>query len=409
MHYLSQNKFRNTSCIQTTQNTMYHKNRVFTAACLGLLLFGMVAVSLGSVLPEIIKTFQVSELSVGLLTSLLPASILVGALCFGPIADRYGFKGLLLACCTLVLIGLESLAYGRSWGMIQLAVVLIGCGGGALNGATNALVADISEGERGAKLSLLGVFYGVGAILMPVLLAALSTWLSREAIFTGIGGLVVCVMVYIGVLTFPQPKQQQGLPLKQGLQLLKNKTLLLFSAILFIQMGMENIINNWVTSFLQSNKAILPQMALMALTAHMVSLTAMRLVLSRLLKRFQSAHILMACVLFIILGCLLLWLNGGYVSNIVALMLIGAGFAGTFPIIFAEIGTIWADISGTAFSIVLALALLGGTLFNYLMGLVAYQFGIATMPMLLLSCAVLLVVAVKGVLPIFAGDKVEVN
>ena len=36
---------------------------------------------------------------------------------------------------------------------------LFGLGGGAINGATSALVSDISEKEKGANLSLLGVFF----------------------------------------------------------------------------------------------------------------------------------------------------------------------------------------------------------------------------------------------------------
>ena len=47
---------------------------------------------------------------------------------------------------------------------------LFGLGGGAVNGATNALVSDISEKDKGANLSLLGVFFGLGALGMPFIL-----------------------------------------------------------------------------------------------------------------------------------------------------------------------------------------------------------------------------------------------
>jgi MFS family permease len=41
-------------------------------------------------------------------------------------------------------------------------VFLFGFGGGAINGACNAVVADISEEHKGANLSLLGGFFCIG-------------------------------------------------------------------------------------------------------------------------------------------------------------------------------------------------------------------------------------------------------
>jgi MFS transporter, FHS family, glucose/mannose:H+ symporter len=64
---------------------------------------------------------------------------------------------------------LEILAFAEAFPLIQAAFFLIGFGGGVINGGTNALVADISTGEKGAKLSLLGVFYGAGALGFPLI------------------------------------------------------------------------------------------------------------------------------------------------------------------------------------------------------------------------------------------------
>ena len=55
-----------------------------------------------------------------------------------------------------------------------MCMFFIGFGGGIINGGTNALVADISAENKGANLSLLGVFFGIGALGMPLLLGVLS-------------------------------------------------------------------------------------------------------------------------------------------------------------------------------------------------------------------------------------------
>ena len=383
-----------------------NQKKVFIAACLGLLVFGMVAVTLGSVLPEIVEKFQASELEAGFLASLLYIGILIGSLLFGPFADRYGYKGLMCFCCLLVLIGLEGIAFGKTWQMIQLSVLAIGSGGGALNGATSALVADITEEkERGAKLSLLGIFYGVGAILMPTILASLAVLYDRTTIFLGIGSFIACILLYIGLLKFPVPKQSQGVPLKEMWQLAKNKTLLSLSLILLFQSGMESVVSSWSTSFLQAQPDVFPRMALMALTVHMVALTATRLLLSRLLSRFAAYQVLVVCMGILLLGCLLLWISPSYTVSLVAMAILGCGFAGAFPIIFAQLGTIWAEVSGTAFSVCLSIVLLGGISISYLMGWIAHQFGIDKMPLLLIACAVCMMFSIRAAGPIFNTDK----
>ncbi len=386
---------------------MYNEKKIFIAACLCLCLFGMVAVSVGSVLPEIVTKFGVGKLKAGFITSLLPAGILAGSIFFGPIADRYGYKELYISCCVLVLIGLQALAFGTDWWMIQLAVFAVGCGGGVLNGGTSAMVADISdEEERGSRLSLLGIFYGVGAIAMPTILAVLAQWFTRETIFLGIGGFVLGIIFYLISIAFPPPKQAGGTPIGAMGKLIQNKVLLGLSLFLLFQSGMESVVSSWITSFLQVQPNILPEMALMALTVHMGALTLMRVLLSRLLKIYPSFQILVAGYLLIVLGCLVLWWSPNYTGALIGLVLLGCGFAGGFPIIFAQIGTLWSEVSGTAFSVALTIALTGGIGLSYLMGVVAHHFGVEQLPLLLLGAVVCLGLMVLNTRNTFRTSKV---
>src|SRR5262245_54078537 len=146
---------------------MYKRNLVFAAACLGLLLFGIVFLSLGSVVNLLQAKFNLDTNSLGTLTALLPLGILARSLVFGSVVDRYGYKAPLMMAALLVMLGLEGIALSKSISWVRLFIVVIGFGGGVLNGGTNALVADISASERGANLSLLGVFFGIGALAMP--------------------------------------------------------------------------------------------------------------------------------------------------------------------------------------------------------------------------------------------------
>jgi MFS family permease len=93
---------------------MYRKNLVFAAACLGMLLFGIVFLSLGSVNNMLSERFHLDDNAIGTLTALLPFGILAGSLVFGPVVDRFGYQWMLISCAVLVGAGLEGMAFARS-------------------------------------------------------------------------------------------------------------------------------------------------------------------------------------------------------------------------------------------------------------------------------------------------------
>src|SRR6185369_8016751 len=136
-----------------------------------------------------------------------------GSVVFGPIVDRNGHKGLLFLATALIVVGLEGIAFAPSMGWLRVAIATIGFGGGIINGGANALVADISADGRSAGLSLLGVFFGVGAVGVPFVLSTLLGWFSYTEIIASVGALVAVPLVMIALTTFPEPKQPQGFPL----------------------------------------------------------------------------------------------------------------------------------------------------------------------------------------------------
>ena len=70
----------------------YHKNLVFTAACIGMCFFGVSMITLGAVLPSLIAKLNLSGLQTTSLVTFLPLGMLAGSLIFGPIVDRFGHK-----------------------------------------------------------------------------------------------------------------------------------------------------------------------------------------------------------------------------------------------------------------------------------------------------------------------------
>src|SRR5690606_7326048 len=184
---------------------MYNRNKVFSAACIGLFLFGMTLITLGSILPSLTTKFESEGLNAGILVAVLPIGIMLGSLVFGPIVDRYGYKMLLIISVLISAISLEGLAFTNTLTLLYICIFLIGLGGGIINGGTSALVADISSDHKGASLSLMCVCFGIGALCMPLLLGCLSGYFKFTTILAAVGMFIVLPVIYFFHLKFTDP------------------------------------------------------------------------------------------------------------------------------------------------------------------------------------------------------------
>jgi len=365
------------------EKSTYNSQLVFTAASLGMLLFGIVLISLGSILPHLRDLFELSDLSTGSLLSIMPFGLLLGSLIFGPVVDRFGYKVLLISCTLLVFAGLEGIALSGHMLVLRISVFLIGFAGGAINGGVNALAADTTEGDRGARLSLLGVFFGIGALAVPFILGLLIHSLSYEKILFWIGIFVLLPVILYSIIDFPPPKQPQGFPLKDAASLLKDPWLVLAGFVLFLQSGMEGLANNWSTTYLQENREFLDQDALFSLTCLVAGMTAMRIVLGWALHHIRSGPVLVISIALSVAGSLVILLVDSRIAAEAGMAILGAGLAACFPVIMGQVAGKYSRLSGTALSVVLVIALLGNMGCNYGMGMIANRWGTGVLPLVI--------------------------
>ena len=369
------------------------KKLAFIAAYSGIFIFGICAISVGLILPDVITKYSINEVEAGVIASLLPLGILAGSFIFGPVVDRYGYKYLLIFCVLSVILSLEGIAYGESLFLLKSSVFIIGFGGGILNGSTSALVSDISDGNIGANLSVLGVFFGIGAFGMPLLIGSLSNIFMGNEIIAFIGYVLFIPLVYFFFVSFPKPKMARQFPLKEFLHMTKDPVIILIGVFLFFQSGVEGISNSWTTTYLRDVVGAEKEQALFALSAMVLSLTLTRIVLGYILRRVSPVIIQYISVCIAATGAFVLMFFSTFGLSMLGLVLLGAGFAAGFPVLLGYVGELYKEMSGTAFSFVMVIALIGNMIINYLMGVIAQVAGMKHFSSLLLSClAIMLIV-----------------
>jgi FHS family glucose/mannose:H+ symporter-like MFS transporter len=367
------------------QAKYYHKKYVFAAACIGMLLFGIVMISLGSILPEVNDKFEINGAKTGFLLTLLPTGILVGSLVFGPLVDWLSYKSILIAGCIFTLIGIEGIVLSENLVFLNFSVFCIGLGGGILNGVTNALVSEISEDDHSANLSLLGVFYGIGALGTPVVLGALKGFSSFENIFSVLGAFIFIPILYFLFIRFPKSVKSESFPIKEGLKMVTDPMLLLFGFILFFQSGIEGLTNNWTTTFLQSVKGIEASSALFILSSFVAALTLTRIILGKILRKYNPLNVMAGSFIIGIIGCLGILFGQSNQALVVSMLAIGLSLAAGFPVILGYIGLLYIQLSGTAFSIAITIALIGNVLANYFMGRFSQHYGVQILPYFMIT------------------------
>ena len=335
------------------------RRMLFVIACLGMLAFGIVLTTLGAVLPSVIERFGIDKAAAGSLFLLMTFGILVGSVVFGPIVDRNGYKGMLLLATALIAIGLQGIAFAPSMPWLRAAVAVIGFGGGIINGGTNALVADIATEGRTAGLSLLGVFFGVGAVGVPFVLGNLLGMFSYSAIIATVGALVIAPFLLTAATPFPAPKQPHGFPLAAAKGLVSDPLLLVMGLMLFLESGMEITVGGWTATFFKEELQIDDRRALVYLSLYWFGMMLARIALGAVVRRASPARVLASCIGVALVGSTLLILTRSASLAALGVFFLGVGFAATFPVVLGFVGDRYAQLSGTAFSIVIVMALTG--------------------------------------------------
>ncbi|MBK6389031.1 MAG: MFS transporter [Saprospiraceae bacterium] len=371
--------------------------RVFISACLGMLLFGIGLITLGSVAIGLQEKFHLDKISSGTLFSILPLGILLGSLVFGPVCDRYGYKVFLVLSCFLMFIGFQGIAHAGILGLLKICVFLFGFGGGAINGATNAVVSDISESHKAANLSLLGVFFALGALGMPLLLGILNKLYSFQSILSGVSILPVLIGTFILLTKYPEAKHSGQMSVRHSIKLIKEPLLLLIGFFLFCQSSFEGVINNWTTLYLSQQWLATESNALYGLSLFVVGMAVIRLLLGSVFRTISSAKIMMMSFIMLGIGCLIIQLAGSFAHAVIGLVVCGGGLAAGFPVMLAILGGRYAQFSGTAFGLVLTIALFGNMMMNYGMGWIAEVFGMQYYPAVLFALFTLMGVLSYGV------------
>lgn len=350
-------------------------------------------VMIGSVLPLLKLKFGLSDIVAGGLFSILPLGLLFGSISFGPISDKYGYRWVLSTACLFLAIGFIGIGHTSSLWMLRISILFFGIGGGVINGATSALISDLSsDDKKTANLNLLGVFFGLGAFCMPIILSTLNdeTYIVAINIVAIIS--VLTAFLFLSI-TYPITIKKEKISFKLIPQFFKNKVFLFICFFLFFQSAFEAIVNNWSVSYFTQQLQVEQSDALIALSFSVLGMTLMRILTGGVFRNIKSNSLLVISFSLFITGIICLFIQSSLTFHIstLGLFLIGAGLSSGFPVMLGLTGNIYKEISGTAFSFVMLIALTGNIVINYITGTLIEQYSIGVFVYVILAEIVIMI------------------
>jgi len=374
---------------------------LMSSASAGMFVFGIVMATLGPILPSLFIKINFNKSEAGNLFLYMNMAMLVMSIIFGPICDRFGFKIFLIICSLLVAASLFLLTTASNYTIILIAAIILGFGGGGLNGGTNALTSDIHPDKRSAALNLLGIFFGFGALTVPLLIGALLESIGLDRILFIATFLSFVPLILFFIFSFPRPKLEQGFPLSQASKVIKHPILWLCGFLLFFQSGNEFTMGGWIATYLNEHFNLAPRIASFILAGYWAAIMGGRLASSKIVKAVRNdTLVFMSGVLSLIAAIVIVASTSKALVSFGA-VLIGLGFAAIFPTTLAIVGGTFPSFSGTAFSVIFVIALAGGMTSPWLAGKIAQAHSLRQglfIPIINCSMIVLLQAVIIGIL-----------
>jgi MFS transporter, FHS family, glucose/mannose:H+ symporter len=357
---------------------MSDRRPLTAAACAGMLVFGLVMALLGAVLPSLTARLRFDLREAGSLFLAMNGAMLIASFVLGPAMDRFGMKPPMVAGPLLVAAALELMERAGSVPALVASVICLGFGGGALNSATNTLVADLHDDpkEKSAALNLLGVFFGVGALLLPFGLGALVERMGLGFILKGAALLCVGIAASSAIPKYPPAKQGHQWPVSEIPRFLRTPLVLAMGLLLFFESGNEFLLGGYLSTYLTREQGATIASASWLLALFWASIMGARIILSRLLLRADGPRVVLGSAAGAALGCLVLAIAPNNAVAASGLVLVGLSLASIFPTVLGVAGTHFAEHSGTVFGILFTLALTGGMTLPWLAGQMAEPLGL---------------------------------
>lgn len=365
------------------------KTLLLVLSFVGFIALGLPDAVIGVAWPAIRRYFQLPQDALGPLFVTATVGSVIASTATGVILRRLSIGDLLAASCALTAISLFSYTIAPSWAVLVTLGLLTGFGAGSIDAAINTHAATRYSTRL---VNVLHAFYGVGAAAGPALMTAVLTtgrdWQLGYRIIVGIE-IVLAVAFVLSRRHWPPPtpaheEHHRSAQLLETLRLGKVQLSLL---VFLFYTGCEAAAGAWVFSLLYEARDIATASAGTAVSLYWGGLFASRLGYALLPADVSPDTVIKLCIVTALGGMLALALNIHPLVDAAAIALVGFASGPIFPSLIATTpARVGPRHTANTVGLQVSIAAVGLAALPALCGLIAQDWGLELIPIVLTIC-----------------------
>jgi fucose permease len=345
----------------------------------------------GVLLAAQIRDYRVDPATIGLMFFTGSVGFAAGSGTAGSVIHRFGTRLTLFGGGSLfVLAGLYTATRPAFAGFV-LVQVIAGCAGGIIESVLNAYLAGRPQATT--LLNRLHAFFGVGALLGPLLAAWMLTFTTWPKVSLVLALTCIPLMV-AGWITYPHRDADPlasvrvtdptgGTPDRAVLMptVIRQPAVLFAACLLSVYVGLEISVGNWAYNYLLEDRSFSGLLAGYIVSGYWLGLTLGRFLISPIAARLRLTQtgLVYACLAGVTVTALLTWAPIPGVSS-AGFVLLGFFLGPIFPTTMAIAPRlVVARLVPTAMGVMSAGSVVGGAALPWLAGVGAQGIGAWTL------------------------------
>jgi fucose permease len=367
---------------------------VFALGCWAFVLIGWSGLVVPSLAREVEGGFVQTDVGLGLFYFVTSIAYAAGSVLGGMATERVGRRLILSSAAALLGLGLIAQGLTPDWIAFTGFGVVRSVGAGAIDGGGNGLVIDLFAGARGGRLNLLHLFYSLGALGAPFVLAARDVvGLPWQAVIVGSGLIALPLACLLAFADLADGRARPHLAAGGRRTSLLALPLLVLAVAIGCYVACEIGVSNWLVRFLAAAPAAA---ATSALGLYWAGLAIGRLTGSRVADRFDHLRLAIGAALACAVALVGAVLVPSLPMSIALFVVVGFASGPIYPLIVAIGGERFPDRAAAVSGLIVAASVVGAVVYPPLMGVMSVTVGL---PVAMVGTAVV-VAACGGALAI---------
>lgn len=349
---------------------------------------------LGVAWPSIRSGFSIPLDALGMFLTALVIGYMTSSFFSGPVVTRLGVGKVLAISCALTGIALFGYTLVPVWWMMVLLGSVAGLGAGAIDAGLNTYVAaHFSEGLMQWLHASWGVGITLGPIIMTLGLSTTETWHTGYRI---VGGfqlfLAACFVLTLPMwsdndkpATHDEPKKLTDYKTPMG-ETMRQPRVWMSALLFFLYVGAEGALGTWIYTLLTESRGIDPTLAGFWAGSYWATFTVGRVIAGLFANRIGINKLVIGGLLGALIGAVLLVWNPSSAVNLLAVAIIGFCIAPIFPAMMSGTSKrVGEHFAGNTIGMQITATGLGTAVIPGVMGVIAKQVSLETIPLILLG------------------------